>query len=212
MPRAVDPAVQAARDAGHPVVERHLVWVNTRTIDAGLPVTAGFWTGRDDASLAVIDPVTGGSVTRSYVAAGGVIGIDPVLQISGFDIHPVQLRLSPLTPEVDTALRAYVLRGASVELHRLWLDYETRAPLAPAQVWMTGRINGVIWPTPEAGGNAALRVTVVTGLRDLTLGNPDTVSDAVQSRRSGDRFARYVGIAGTVEVPWMRHRPTGAKA
>lgn len=171
---------------------------------ADSPASAGFWTGRDAAILQVIDPATGGVLTRPYAAAGHLIAIDPVLHATGLDIHPVELRLSPLSTEVDQALRAYALRGAAVEIHRLWLDYDSRAPLAPAHVWLTGRINRIIWPLPEPGGSGALRVTVVPATRDLTLGNPETISDPVQSRRDGDRLLRYVGVAGTIEVPWMR--------
>ncbi|WP_370269246.1 hypothetical protein [Nioella sp.] len=210
MPRVVDPAVQAYRETGRPMVERHLIWVSARLIADGTPVAGGFWTGRESAQLEVIDPVTEAVATRDYIAAGSLIEVEAIGQMSGLDIHPAQITLSPITPEVDTQLRAYELRGASVELHRLWFDYETRTPLAPAHVWMIGTINRAPLTTPAAGGRARLVYTIVPQTRQLTLGNPEVISDAVQSQRAGDRFLRHVALGGSREIPWMRHRVTGS--
>ncbi|MEZ5752863.1 MAG: hypothetical protein R3D60_13165 [Paracoccaceae bacterium] len=209
MPRAVDPVVQAYRDSGRALVERHLVWVVARLAATGAPVSGGFWDGRDDAQIPVFDPTSGTSVTRPYQASGSLIEIEAITHVSGVDIHPVQVTLSPVTEAVDQQLRAYDLRGASVELHRLWLDYDTREILAPAHVWLTGTLNKAPATTPAAGGTARLTYSVVPQTRALTSGNPEPISDTVQSRRSGDRFLRHVGVAGVREIPWMRARVTG---
>lgn len=210
MPRAVDTALIAYRASGRPMVQRHLIWVRASEIASGTPVAAGWWDGRDTATIPVIDPANGTSVLRAYQAAGSLVGFDPVAQTSGLEIHPAQVSLSRVSEAVTTALRAYKLRGAEVELHRLWLDYETRAPIAAAHVWFTGRVTRIGWPTAAEGSTARLTLTLVPATRDLTLGNPDVLSDAAQRSRSpGDAFLQFIGIAGTREIPWMRHRSTG---
>lgn len=208
MPRTVDPAVASYRSTGRPVVERRLIWVSALLHATGEPVSGGFWNGRETQTLEVIDPATNTVVSRPYFASGSLIEVEPLGQISGLDIHAVQVTLSAATPEVINQLQAYNLRGAAVEMHRVWFDYDTRLQLAPAHLWMTGMINRAPHSTPPAGGTAKLVYSVVPMTRQLTFGNPEVISDAVQQQRDGDRFLRHAGVAGVREIPWMRHRVT----
>ena len=212
MPRIVDPIVATYRATGRPLVERRLLWVTARLRATGETVSGGFWNGRETETLPVIEPATGSAVSRVYFAAGSLIEVEPLGQVSGLDIPTVQVTLSAATPEVINQLKAYDLRGAAVELHRLWFDYDTRERLAPGHPWMTGTINRAPLSTPAAGGTGKLVYTLVPMTRQLTLGNPELVSDTVQQQRGGDRFLRHAGVAGVREIPWMRHRvkPVGS--
>lgn len=204
MPRYVHPTVQSYRESGKPMVERRLIWVTARDYSTGNPVTGGFWDGRYDMELSVLHPETGAAVSRVYHAGGSLLEIEALGHFSGLDIHPLRVTLSPINTAVEGLLRGYDLRGAPVELHRAWFDYQTRQPLAPAHVWMTGTINRAPLTTAEAGGRARLVYTIVPQTRALTVGNPEILSDTIQSQRSGDRFLRHIATAGTREIPWMR--------
>jgi hypothetical protein len=199
--RAIPAAVLAQREAGRTVVERHLLWIVARPLGGG-SVADGWWTGREDRQIAVVDPETGGTVSRAYRAGGGLIAVEPVTHARGLEIVPVRIRVSPIDAAVETQVRGYSVRFAPLELHRLWLDPDTRQALAPAQVWFVGHLNEAPLVTPAAGGEASLELTAVPLTRALTLGNPEPLSDAVQQRRGGDRFLRYVGRAGGREIPW----------
>ena len=199
--RAVPAAVQAYRDAGKPHVQRELVWIAARDA-AGSPQPAGFWPGRQARAIQVIDPATGATVTRTYLAAGALMAVEPVRHASGLDIVSLRVTLSPIDATVEQAARGYDLRFVPVEIHRLWLDYDTRAALAPAQVWQVGHVNAAPITTPEANGEATLRLTVTPLLRALTVANPDLLSDDVQRRRMGDRMLRYIAGAASRDVPW----------
>lgn len=210
MPRYVAPELAAYRASGKPLVQRIAVFVRARQKADGNPVSGGFWNGSDAAQFEVYDPATGNVILRDYNAAGALLGVEAVSHVSGLDIHPAQVSLSPVNEDVFNQLQAFDLRGAQIELHRLWLDYETRQPIAPGHVWLTGTINKAQLRVPKAGETAELTYTVVPPTRALTTANPDPISDTAQSRRLGDRLFRYVGLAGVREIPWMRGRVTGS--
>jgi len=203
MARHVDPAVTAWRQSGKPMVQRHLIWVEAQALD-GTPMHGGFWDGQHDDHLPVVRPLDGVVASRLYHAGGGVIEVEPVGHFSGLDINPARVTLSPVTPEVDDQLRLLVLRRAPVELHRIWLDFEARQPIAAGHVWFTGRIGRAPLTTPAAGGSERLTYTILPPTRDLTFGNPEPVSDTIQSQRQGDRIFRHLATAGVREIPWMR--------
>lgn len=204
MPRYVHPNVLAYRVAGKPMVQRHLIWVTGRDYTTGDAVSVGFWDGQHDAELAVYHPVTGVTLSRTYHGAGSVLGVDPIQHPRGLDIHPVRITLSPTSPQVEQALRGYRQQNAPVELHRIWFDYYTREVLAPGHVWITGNLDRAPLTTPPVGGSAQLVFTVVPPTRALSFGNPELLSDTIQSQRLGDRILQYIATQGTREIPWMR--------
>lgn len=209
MPRHVHPALQAYIATGKPMVRRDLIWFRARLVADGSPVAGGFWDGRYDQELQVIDPATGGNVARVYHAAGSVLEIEPMGQFSGLDIHPIRVTLNAVNEQVNQALRAYHLAGAGVEFHRMYFDYDTRTPIAPGRVWKIGTINKAPRTTPAAGGQARLVLTIVPPTRALTIGNPEILSDDIQRQRGGDRILRYIAQVGSREIPWMRGSANG---
>lgn len=205
MPRFVHPNVTAYRESGRMMVQRHLIWVTAREYGSEDPVSIGFWDDRRARELPVYDPVNGAAIARTYHAGGSVIEVEEIAHNRGTDIHPAYVTLAPTSAEVDGVLRGYRLRGAPVELHRIWFDHATREPLAPAHVWFTGTLGKAPLTTPPAGGSGRLRFTIVPPTRALSFGNPEILSDTVQSQRAGDRIFRHIATAGSRDIPWMRN-------
>lgn len=201
--RVIPTAVRAALEAGL-AVERHLVWLAPRNRATNAVVPAGLWSGEGFAEIDVIDPATGDTVRRAYHGAGQLLAVEPPQWRQGLDIIPMRLTLSPISAEVEDLARGYDLRGTEVQVHRLWLDPETRAPLAPGQPWLAGLANAAPITTPVDGGTASLQLTIVPGAtRALTVGNPSILGDEMWARtRSGDHFLRDIAKTGTRVVPW----------
>lgn len=176
---------------------RILVWITARNLTSGEPETAGFWSGEDNQEF-VID-----GVTRPYVGAGGLLGMDDIPAETGIKVRTVDVWLATAAPEVVEAARAYDLRLAPVEIHRVLTDPVSHKVIAaPHRIWK-GSVDAAPLVTPAVDGDGGrLTMTVVSAARALTRGLTGKWSDESMRLRGDDRLFRHADISGKVPVYW----------
>lgn len=175
---------------------RLLFWVIAKNRTTGLPETLGLWNGEDEASFTV------DGVARTYLGAGGLIGIDAITSEMGLQVRMHTVRLSTADMRVINALRGYDARLAPAEIHRVFTDPDSHLPIDPPHRVFRGWVDKVVLPRPALGEESAIRITLASNARSLTMTLSTKYSDEAMKRRSGDRLFRYADISGAVPVYW----------
>lgn len=179
-----------------PVRLRSLIWITARNRVTGAAETMGLWNGDDHMNFTIAGQ------TRTYYAAGSLIGIDDISGAVGIEVRMQAAVLSPLSPEVAQAIRGYDARLAPIEIHRAAFDPDSHALMEEPHRVFSGWIDGIDLTEAADGESAECRVTMSSAARDLTRTLPLRRSDAGYSLRSGDRIARYADVSAVVPVFW----------
>lgn len=199
--RAIHPDILAHLQARSPMNAALLVWFEARNRSTGLPETAGFWSGPDHREFSV------GGAARTYHAAGSMISVPPLIGETGLNVRTTRLSFSPLSPEVQVAIRGYDTRRAPVEMHVVYFDAETDAQIGTPQRVFKGRVSGITLPRAAVGGEAAAEVAVSSAaealIRTVALKRSDA---ALRARVAWDGFRRYTDVSGVVETVWGEER------
>ncbi len=201
--RSFDAPTLAALQNRTDVVARILIWVVARNRGTGAPEAMGLWTGSDDRSFTIA-----GS-PRTYVGAGGLMGVPPITSQTGITVRMQRLTLSPLNDTVADLIRTYDSRFAPIEIHRALFDPVTTLLIAEPHRLFKGIVDEIELPIDPADGKVSCEVTVASSARYLTRTLTLKRSDASQRRRSDDRFLRYADVSGEVDVYWGEKRPGG---
>lgn len=175
---------------------RILFWAEAKNRGTGVTETIGIWNGDQDRNFTI------SSVSRTYIGAGGLLGVEPMVYGAGLQIRTQTVTFSPLEAEVIDLIRTYEPRLAPVEMHRAIFDPLTGDLVEEPHRIFKGWIDEVTIGTPEINGQATCSVTLVSTARALTRTLASKKSDAVQKARSGDRFRRYIDVSGNVKVFW----------
>jgi hypothetical protein len=205
--RTYDAPTLAALQTRAGVIARVLVWATARNRGTGLPETLGLWTGGYDRSFTI------GGTPRTYVGAGALTKVSPIVLGTGLTVRMQRLTLSPLSQVVVDLIRTYDARFAPIEIHRALFSTGDGALIAEPHRIYKGFIDEVEIKQGEVmageGGDASCDISVASTARLLTRTLPLKKSDETQKLRSDDRFRRYVDVSGSVEV-WWGERRSGA--
>jgi hypothetical protein len=204
--RSFDTPTQNAFQNRTDIVARILIWVQARNRTTGLPEFLGLWTGSDDRSFTI-----GGS-PRTYVGAGGLMGVPPLVSQAGINVRMQRLTLSPLNDTVATLIRTFDSRFAPIEIHRALFDPVTSQLISEPHRVFKGLIDEVELTIEADSGATRCEVTVASSARYLTRTLTLKRSDESQKRRLGDRFMRYADVSGEVDVYWGERRAGAASA
>jgi hypothetical protein len=190
------------------VIPRWLVWVTARNRETGAPETAGFWTGDDDATFDVAGEA------RTYLAAGGLIGMDDLSYEAGTNVQQQRLKFSMLSPEVRAAVEQYSLRLAPVEIHLAMHDPETWEIIGLARAFRGTVEDPKIsdGAKSEAGiSTSTLELTVVSTSRAGTKTLAMKKSGASQRLRlATDKGRSYADLGGAnIDVEWGEEDSSG---
>lgn len=167
------------------------------------PFVYGFYNDIDPTiSVAVIDGQTGSTVTREYQGAGALHSISDIPLTVGLNVRTVTVNLSNIHPTVQEMVRGRDLRNAWVEIHRGLVDPATGRLVDPPMLHFMGTVNEANPRRPAVGGSGGIAITVTSITNELTRTNPALFSDVTLSRRSGDRFGRYLDIMGDKKLHW----------
>lgn len=200
--RTEDPAIVSAIAAGR-LMTRNAIRVTARDRATGLDHTQGFWADRESLDLSVIDGTTGDTITETFIAAGGLIGVSDIPLTSDITIRKVTVTISPLSDEANQYLRGYDLRLAPIQAWRIVFDPATRLPVGVPRPRLVGIVEEAPITIPKVGGDAAkAALSCVSHTVELTRTNPDVRSDESQQRRNGDRLFQYVAVMGQLTIPW----------
>ena len=201
MVRPVDLAAQGIRERRSGLSTRVMIYFEAQDRDDNTPVDLGLWSGEDTESITFTDMWTGASLTRTFYGAGTLLGVETPRYYTGFEVRPVIISLSSISPAVTNLIRAYQPRGAKTQILLRSYEPDTMEAVAIEPVWK-GFINRAPIPRPRLGEEAKMSVQLVSSSRLLTIPAPRKKSHANQVKRAGDKFMRYAGAAEILNVPW----------
>jgi hypothetical protein len=180
-----------------------LLWVKARNRVTNAVEALGLWTGAEDATF-VID-----GQSRTYIGAGTMISVEPIIYAVGLEVRIQRMRLSGIDATVEQLLRGYDTRLAKVELHVARFDLDTGALIDAPEVKLRGSVDEMPLHTPEQGGDAYIDMAVASQSRDLTRSLTLRKSDEAQRLRGGDRIRQYGDVTGKVQTYWGEGGPSG---
>lgn len=182
---------------------RVLVWVTARNRTSGLPEQIGLWNGGYDRSFTI------NGVARTYVGAGALMQIPPLVYQVGLAVRMHRLTMSPIDQAVANLVRGYDTRLGPIEIHRAVFDPNTTLLVSEPHRLFKGIVDEME-ETRGANGEIRLECTVAGSSRYLTRTLTLKRSDESQKLRTGDRFLRYADVSGEVDVYWGENREGSA--
>lgn len=185
------------------LVARDFLWLQVRDRTTGDPVVDGEWSDIGTITVNVIDPETGGSVSRQYFGSGTLISISAIPLVSNITVQNVTVTLGQCADRVNDLVRTYDCKQGLVQVHRGLFDPSTRVLVAPAEVRFAGYIDTIEIVTPTENSEGAVTLTCTSNTQELTRSNSDTRSDASQRLRSAtDDFFNDVAVVGAWQFFW----------
>lgn len=194
--RSISPTLASYLAGSSGIEARILFWITTKDRTTGAPVTFGFWNGDDDETFTI------NGVARLYYGAGDMGMPEPMNYSTGLSVSTYSLDLSPLSANVQDALRLYDPRLAPVEIHRAFFNTQTKVLLEEPMRVFKGQVDENPITTPEVNGEASATLVMSSSAVFLTKRLTQTKSEAMQRLRSDDRFFRWTDISGQVSVSW----------
>lgn len=190
---------------------RDFVWVIARDRTDGSPVPTGLWSDIGPITASVIDPDTGGSQSRSFLGAGGLIQISDIPLLTGLTAQTCTLTWSQLIAETNDYIRTYDLKQAQIQIFRGLFNPGTRQMVAPAFPRFVGFVDKISVLTPTENNEGSVTVTCNSHTQEMTRYNPDTRSDASQRlRNAADNFFQDTTVVGDWQLFWGKAGSTSA--
>lgn len=187
------------------LVARDFIWFIVKDRVTGNPVTDGYWSDVGEVSAPVIDPNTGGVVTRGFHGAAGLIQISDIPLVSNITVQTVQVRLSQVSDRIRDLVHGYECKQGQVQIWRGLFSPDTRLIVSPATPRFVGFIDNIEITTPAENDDGSVMLTCVSHTQEMTRYNPDTRSDASQRLRSGpDDFYKDTTVVGGWQHFWGR--------
>ncbi len=93
MTKTLDSDNYAALQAGQ-LVSRDFLWLIVRDRTSGDPVTDGYWSDVGTITCDVVDPETGGTQSREFFGADGLISISDIPLVSSLTVQNVTIELA----------------------------------------------------------------------------------------------------------------------
>lgn len=207
-------ALQARR-----LVARDFIWFVVKDRDSGAAVTDGYWSDVGEVSAQVIDPNSGGVVTRTFHGALGLIQISDIPLVSNITVQTVQVKLSQISERINDLIRGYECKQGHVQIWRGLFDPDTRLLVSPATPRFVGFIDNIDVNTPAENEDGGVILTCVSHTQEMTRYNPDTRSDSSQRlRAANDNFFQDTTVVGGWQHFWGRasgavasSQPSGGK-
>lgn len=202
--RSISEENQAALEA-RALVARDFIWFIVKDRVTGNPVTDGYWSDVGDVSAQVIDPNSGGVVSRTFHGSMGLIQISDIPLVSNITVQTVQVRLSQVSDRIRDLVHGYECKQGQVQIWRGLFSPETRLMVSPAPPRFVGFIDNIDVSTPAENDDGGVMLTCVSHTQEMTRYNPDTRSDASQRLRSGsDNFYKDTTVVGGWQHFWGR--------
>ena len=194
----------ALQNAGtNGIVVRYLLHIEAKNISTGAAEEVNIWTGELPLDIDAINPRTGNVVTRTYQAGANWMKIPSIPQSIELEARSLRLTFSRLPPAAINIIRAYNPKLQQVEIYRALFDPQTRAMVDPAYCLFSGFINQAPLTVPENGGEGDIELECSSYARYMSRPRGDKFSDECLKRRNaGDRFGRYLDVAGLWRVFW----------
>lgn len=187
------------------LVSRDFIWFVVRSRIDGSPVTDGYWSDVGQITADVVDPDTGGTSTRTFFGADGLIQISDIPLVSTLTVRNVTVTLSQVSDRINDLVRTYDCKQGQVQIFRGMFDPVTRQMVGPATPRFVGFIDEAPIKTPKEGEAGDVTLTCTSHTQEMTRSNSDTRSDVSQRLRSAtDNFFADAAVVGTWQQFWGR--------
>lgn len=187
------------------LVARDFIWFVVRNAETGEPVTDGYWSGAGTINADVLDPDTGGAVSRQFVGAGGLIQISDIPLVSNVTVQNVTVQLNQVMDRINELVRDYDCKQGTVIIWRGLYNPDTRKMVQAAIPRFYGFIDTIEINTPSENSEGGVVLTCTSHTQEMTRSNSDTRSDASQRLRlSTDNFYVDTTVVGTWQHFWGR--------
>jgi hypothetical protein len=187
------------------LMPRDFIWFVVKDRGTGAAVTDGYWSDIGSIIADIVDPDTGGTITRTWVGAGALIQISDIPLVSSLTVQNISVTLSQVADRVQNLIRGYECKQGRVEIYRGLFDPATRQMVAPAVPRFVGTIDEAPITTPKEGDSGAVTLTCTSNTVELTRSNTDTRSDASQKLRlATDDFFADTAVVGGWQHFWGR--------
>jgi len=204
MTKTLDAGSYAALQAGQ-LVSRDFLWLQVKNRSDGSPVYDSYWSDIGTIDAQVVDPETGGVVTRQFFGANGLISISDIPLVSTLTVQNVTIELAQVSDRVNQLVRTYDCKQGVVQIFRGLFDQVTRQQVGPAYPRFYGFIDTAPVVTPKENESGNVTLTCTSNTQELTRSNTDTRSDASQRLRNpGDAFFQDTAVVGTWVQFWGR--------
>jgi hypothetical protein len=205
VPTALCYGVRRIDSTGTRLVARDFLWFIVRDRTTNAQVFDGYWSGVGDITADVIDPETGGTVSRSWFGAGGLISIDDIPLLSTLTVQTVAIRLGQCSDRVNDLMRTYDCKQGTVQVFRGLYNPDTRVMVSPAYPRFVGFIDEAPIKTPKENEQGDVTLTCTAHTSELTRANAEMRSDASQKLRSAtDNFFQDAAVVGSWQHFWGR--------
>lgn len=203
MVRVLDVATRTAGRDRSRVIPRNFLLVWAKPIGGGAEVPFGFSDMGEDYSVSILNGDTATVETYTFYGDNAPIkNMDPIPLKIGLEVDTTQVVLNHLHPVVQLMTRGHDVRNARAQIHRGYLDPESMLLVANPRCRRLGQVNTNPTRTGAVGAEGDTILRIVSHTRELTRVNTAKRSDETQRLRQGDRFRRYSGIAGKIEIFW----------
>jgi len=186
-------------------IPRDFLWIRPRNRSTGARVDWGAWSGVGTISASVIDPVTGGTVSRDYVGAGNLVEGSPIPLVVGLTVQTVTVRISQIADHAEDLVRTHDAKFAPVEIHRGMLSALTGELVAPAYCRFRGLVDDARIERPADGEEGVIELTIASHTQELPRRESWKRSDADQkaNRDATDDFFQHAAVVGTWQIFWV---------
>lgn len=170
--------------------------------NGGSPVSAAFWNGLGTVTYSTMDGLTRSLSDVTYKGSGRLITFSDIVMTNDLAVREVTVTLNETDDTVDTYLRQYDIRNASVQISRglFNTDGVLKDIVFPQFVGFVDT-SQIVTPSKNSGGSATLKCVSCT--RDLTVGSAEKRSHESQIKRHpGDNFFKYASVMGGRQIPW----------
>lgn len=187
------------------LVARDFVWFVVRNRSDGSPVTDGYWSDVGQMTVDVVDPETGGTQSRDFFGADGLISISDIPLVSTLTVQNVTITLSQVSDRINDLVRTYDCKQGQVQIFRGLFDPSTRTMVGPAFPRFVGFIDAAPITTPKENQSGDVTLTCTSHTQEMTRANSETRSDVSQRLRSAtDDFFADAAVVGTWQQFWGR--------
>ena len=197
----IDPDL-AANIEGKSISTRILVFLTARDRNTDMMYPQGFWTGDVDTNFNI------DGEARTYVATGGLLGVGPITQSTGFKNVRVLLTFAARTAELLQATRVYDVKYSPIEIHKVYLDAESLRPVADPVLELAGIVDTLLEKSPSAGRKGAnLELKISPNMKNFTKTAPlrhshASIADNTPEGLPVDNFGRYFDLTARVISLW----------
>lgn len=200
---SLDSATQLAQAAPNQII-RDFLEIRVKD-DDGNVINDFIWSGAESITATVLDPLSGQERSETWIGAGNLVSVGPIIRSIGLTITTLNIELSGVSSRIRDLEETYITKFGTIIVYRGYLNVDTAKAVGPARCRFLGKIASIEHNISGTGGESTVNVICNNSINDLTRSSPATRSDALQLKRNSlDSFRKYVVAMAKREIFWGR--------